>query len=52
MDDLAWLIKKMKIQSVEEIQKHIDQYYEDDAIASDKVKILRQIIAKVNQREK
>lgn len=46
--DLEWLIRKMKIRSVEEIQEYIDRYYEDDAIALDKVKILRQMIAKVH----
>jgi hypothetical protein len=45
--DLEFLIKKMNIRSVSEIQKQIDKYYEDDAIQSDKVKILARIIAKV-----
>ncbi len=51
LDDLEWLIGKMNIRSVEEIQEHIDKYYKDDVIASDKVKILQQIIEKVHQGE-
>jgi hypothetical protein len=50
--DLEWLIRKMDIRSVKEIQKYIDQYYEHDAIAWDKVKILQQIIARVRQGKK
>ena len=52
LGDLEWLIRKMNIQSVEEIQEHIDKYYDDDPVALDKVKILQQIIAKVHQGEK
>jgi len=42
----------MNIQSAEEIQKHVDKYYEDDVIQPDKVKVLKQIIEKVHQEEK
>ena len=50
LEDLEWLIDKMNIRNVEEIQKHIDRYYEHDAISLDNIKILEQIIAKVRQK--
>lgn len=42
--DLRYLIRKMKIQSVEEVQAHIDRYYPDDCPSEASRAMLAQII--------
>jgi hypothetical protein len=48
LGDLEYLIKKMNIKRVDDIQKHVDRYYENDAVSSDKIRILERIIEKVH----
>lgn len=47
LDDLRFLIRKMEIHDVEEIQKRIDQYYPDDVIPPAHRETLRILIAEV-----
>lgn len=42
--DLRFLIRKIGVRSVDEIQDHIDKYYPDDVIAKDKTIVLRQLL--------
>jgi predicted nucleotidyltransferase len=42
--DLRYLIKKMGIRSVEEIQEHIDQYFPDDVPSPEATALLKAII--------
>jgi len=52
MEDLSYLIKKMEIQSVEEIQEAIDVFYPDDVIRSQDAKRLKGLIDEYEEREK
>jgi len=52
MEDLSYLIKKMEIRSVEEIQEAIDVFYPDDVIRSQDAKRLKGLIDEYEEREK
>ena len=43
-EDLRFLIKKMKIQSVDEIQEKVDDYFADDVLPDKTVRRLQQMI--------
>ncbi|MCC5850009.1 MAG: hypothetical protein JJU29_18130 [Verrucomicrobia bacterium] len=45
--DLKFLIRKMHIRSVEEIQKHIDRYYADDVMLPPHRETLRLLIEEI-----
>lgn len=47
LDDLRFLIAKMGISSVNEIQGHIDRYYPDDVIPRDHRVVLQSLIEEV-----
>jgi hypothetical protein len=47
LGDLRFLIGKMGIGSVEEIQAHIDQYYPDDVIADEHRLLLESLVEEV-----
>lgn len=47
-EDLQFLIKKMNIRSVEEIQEVIDKYFEDEALGSDNVRVLSKLIQELH----
>jgi len=49
LDDLRFLIRKLSIRSVDDIQKVIDKYYPDDVIAPEHVVLLNAILEEVNQ---
>jgi hypothetical protein len=44
LDDLRFLIRKMNLKSVEEIQSHIDKYYPDDVITPEHELLLATLI--------
>lgn len=44
LDDLRFLIRKLGIESVEDIQEHIDRYYPDDVITVDHAAVLNDLI--------
>jgi len=44
LEDLRFLIRKMKIRSVDEIQAHIDKYYPDDVIRADHRALLTALV--------
>lgn len=46
--DLRFLITKLDISSVAQIQEHIDRYYPDDVISSDDVELLERLIDEVD----
>ena len=46
-EDLRFLIKKMKIQSVDEIQEKVDDYFADDVLPDKTVRRLQQMIDEV-----
>lgn len=46
--DLRFLIRKLSIRSVDEIQSIIDKYYPDDVIAPEHVVLLEAIVDEVN----
>ncbi|MEO0509069.1 MAG: hypothetical protein AAF065_04300 [Verrucomicrobiota bacterium] len=46
--DLRYLIRKMKIQSVDEVQEHIDRYYPDDLPTESARAMIAQIIREEN----
>ena len=43
-EDLRFLIRKLEISSIKDIQKHIDKYYPDDAPNESGRALLNQII--------
>ncbi|MBT3191159.1 MAG: hypothetical protein HN341_01260 [Verrucomicrobia bacterium] len=45
VDDLRFLIHKLEIRSIDEIQNAIDKYYPDDVIAPEHVALLNNLIA-------
>jgi hypothetical protein len=45
--DLRFLIGKLQIATVDEIQEHIDRYYPDDVIALDDTQLLEKLIDEV-----
>ena len=47
LDDLRFLIRKMGIQSVDEIQAVIDKYYPDDVMLPEHAALLQELIAEV-----
>lgn len=47
--DLRYLIGKMKIRTVSEVQDHIDQYYPDDVLSEQARGILKRIIGEVTE---
>lgn len=47
-DDLRFLIRKMKIQSIAEVQTHIDRYYPDDVPSDSAKAMIAQIIKEEN----
>ena len=49
LDDLRFLIRKLSIRSVDEIQSIIDKYYPDDVIAPEHVVLLETILEEVNR---
>ena len=49
LHDLRFLIRKMEIQSVEEIQTIIDKYYPDDVVTSEHELLLKALIEETNQ---
>lgn len=49
LDDLRFLIRKLSIHSFEDIQKVIDKYYPDDAIAPEHFVLLKTILEEVNR---
>lgn len=49
--DLLFLIKKMEVTSVDQIQEVIDQYYADDALDARQIKRLKQLISKVHENK-
>jgi hypothetical protein len=44
LDDLRFLIQKLGVKSVDEIQKHVDRYYPDDVIPQEDAVVLRKLI--------
>ncbi len=44
MDDLRFLIHKLEIRSIDEIQAAIDAYYPDDVIAPEHVALLEILV--------
>lgn len=44
LDDLRFLIRKLDIRSVEQIQEHIDRYYPDDVISNEHALILKELV--------
>jgi hypothetical protein len=49
LDDLRFLIRKLSIQSVDDIQRIIDKYYPDDVIPPEHVVLLETILDEVNE---
>jgi len=49
LDDLRFLIRKLSIRSVDDIQKVIDKYYPDDVITPEHVVLLEAILEEVNR---
>lgn len=49
LDDLRFLIRKLSLRSVAEIQKIVDKYYPDDAIAPEHVLLLETILKEVTE---
>ena len=47
LDDLRFLISKLEITSVDEVQAHIDKYYPDDVISAEHAAVLRELIEEV-----
>ncbi len=47
LDDLRFLIRKMEIHSVDQIQAYIDKYYPDDVIRADHQALLQVLIEEV-----
>lgn len=47
LDDLRFLISKMEIKSIDEIQEVIDRYYPDDVIAAEHMELLKALIEEV-----
>jgi len=47
LDDLRFLIRKMQIGSVDEIQAHIDKYYPDDIVRPDRQALLAALVEEV-----
>jgi len=45
--DLAFLIRKMEIRTLEEVQRIIDSFFPDDVIPEDKAKYLEAILKEV-----
>ncbi len=52
LHDLKFLIHKMEIKSLDEIQQHIDRFYPNDVPTSDQQKILKGIIEEVAHEHK
>lgn len=52
MDDLRFLIRKLRIRSVEDIQARIDKYFPDDAPTPDQQVLLREIIQETQHGER
>ena len=46
--DLKFLIKKMNIRSVAEIQETIDKYFEDEVLVADNVQVLTKLIQEIH----
>lgn len=49
LDDLRFLISKLSITSVQQIQDHIDKYYPDDVITREHSILLNSLIEEVSQ---
>lgn len=49
-EDLGFLVKKMKIQTVEEIQEALDAFYPDDVISDEDYIMMEQMIKKQNEQ--
>jgi len=47
LEDLRFLIRKLEIHQVEEIQQHIDRYYPDDVISEPNRETLRLLVEEV-----
>jgi hypothetical protein len=47
LDDLRFLVRKMGVTSVDEIQDYIDKYYPDDVISVENAVVLRSIVSEV-----
>ena len=52
LHDLKFLIRKMNVKSLEDIQRHIDRFYPNDAPTDQAVEILRGIIKEVADEPK
>lgn len=52
INDLTFLIKKMNIQSVKEIQIHIDKYFMDSPLPATTVAFLEDLLTKIWSKEK
>tara|TARA_B110000305_G_C19327032_1_gene581982 strand:+ start:896 stop:1099 length:204 start_codon:yes stop_codon:yes gene_type:complete len=48
-EDLQYLIKKMEISTVEEVQSYFNQYFADDILSQKQQKVLLQIINERNR---
>lgn len=48
VDDLSFLIRKLKIQSIGQIQKAIDRFYPDDALPANHKALLQSLIKEAN----
>lgn len=49
LDDLRFLIRKLGVRSVDDIQRAVDSYYPDDTIAPAHVLLLQTLVEEVNQ---
>ncbi len=47
LDDLRFLVRKMGVTSVDEIQDYIDKYYPDDVISVENAVVLSSIVNEV-----
>ena len=48
LDDLRFLVRKMGVTSVDEIQDYIDKYYPDDVISVENVVVLNSVVNEVS----
>ena len=44
LDDLRFLIRQLELESVSEIQKHVDRYYPDDVVSPENAAVLKALI--------
>jgi len=49
--DLRFLLRKMAIASVSEVQEHIDRYYPDDVIRAEDEALISELIEEVRRGE-